>query len=50
MHRTVDLCSPSTRSGHNSPTAFYVRVGNSTKALHGNDMLEYQANHWAADG
>ena len=37
-------------AGHNSPTEFYVRVGNSTKALHGNNMLVYQANHWAADG
>ena len=29
-----------------SPKEFYVRVGNSTKALYGNDMLEYQASHW----
>ena len=35
-------------AGHDSPTEFYVRVGNSTKPLHGNDMLEYQANHWLA--
>ena len=33
-------------AGHDSLTEFYVRVGNSTKPLHGNDMLEYQANHW----
>ena len=33
-------------SGHEGPTEFFVRVGNSTKVLHGNDMLEYQTNHW----
>ena len=33
-------------AAHDSPTEFYVRVGNSTKPLHGNDMLEYQGNHW----
>ena len=30
-------------SGH---TEFWVRIGNATKQLHGDDMLEYRANHW----
>ena len=25
---------------------FWVRTGNATKQLHGDDMLEYQSNHW----
>jgi len=25
---------------------FWVRIGNATKQLHGDDMLEYQTNHW----
>jgi hypothetical protein len=33
-------------AGRGGPTEFYVRVGNSTKVLVGNDMLEYQTNHW----
>ena len=32
--------------GGTSPTEFWVRTGNATKQLHGDDMLEYQANHW----
>lgn len=28
------------------PTDFWVRVGNATKQLHGDEMLEYQTNHW----
>lgn len=28
------------------PTEFWVRVGNATKQLHGDEMLEYQTNHW----
>ncbi len=34
------------RNGGNSPTEFWVRVGNATKQLHGDDMLEYQSSHW----
>ncbi|MDE0701428.1 MAG: DUF262 domain-containing protein [Acidimicrobiaceae bacterium] len=30
-------------SGHSE---FWVRTGNATKQLHGDDMLEYQTNHW----
>lgn len=30
-------------SGHSE---FWVRIGNATKQLHGDDMLEYQTNHW----
>ena len=30
-------------SGHSE---FWVRIGNATKQLHGDDMLEYRANHW----
>ena len=32
--------------GNAGPTDFWVRVGNQTKQLHGEDMLQYQANHW----
>lgn len=28
------------------PAEFWVRVGNATKQLHGDDMMEYRANHW----
>ena len=34
--------------GGTGPTEFWVRTGNATKQLHGDDMLEYQANHWGA--
>ena len=27
-------------------TEFWIRVGNSTKQYHGDEMMEYQANHW----
>ena len=27
-------------------TEFWVRVGNQTKQLHGDDMIEYMSNHW----
>ena len=29
-------------------TEFWVRTGNATKQLHGNDMLDYRTNHWGA--
>ncbi len=32
--------------GGQVPTDFWVRVGNATKQLHGDDMLEYQSGHW----
>lgn len=32
--------------GGQSANEFWVRVGNSTKQLHGDDMLEYQKDHW----
>ena len=28
------------------PAEFWVRVGNAAKQLHGDDMMEYRANHW----
>ena len=34
------------RDGGHDPTEFWVRVGNATKQLHGDDMLEYQSSHW----
>lgn len=34
----AELCS--------SATEFWVRVGNATKQLHGDDMFEYRADHW----
>lgn len=32
--------------GGNGPSEFWVRIGNSTRQLHGDDMLEYRTNHW----
>ena len=32
--------------GGGVPTEFYVRVGNLTKKLEGNEFVEYQSNHW----
>jgi hypothetical protein len=36
------------RSGdsHDLPSNFWVRVGNATKQLHGDDMVRYQQDHW----
>ena len=34
--------------GGTSLTEFWVRTGNATKQLHGDDMLDYQDNHWGA--
>ncbi len=32
--------------GGSVPTEFWVRIGNATKQLHGDDMMDYQSNHW----
>ena len=32
--------------GGHAPTEFWVRIGNATKQLHGDDMIEYQSSHW----
>ena len=32
--------------GGGPPSEFWVRIGNATKQLHGDDMVEYQADHW----
>lgn len=32
--------------GGQGPSEFWVRIGNLTKQLHGDDMVEYQATHW----
>ena len=32
--------------GHEPPSEFWVRVGNATKQLHGDDMVDYQEGHW----
>ena len=32
--------------GGQGPTEFWVRIGNATKQLHGDDMVDYQADHW----
>ena len=32
--------------GGQEPNEFWVRMGNSTKQLHGDDMVQYQTNHW----
>lgn len=32
--------------GGSGATDFWVRIGNATKQLHGDDMVSYQAEHW----
>jgi hypothetical protein len=32
--------------GSQSPSEFWVRIGNASKQLHGDDMVEYQSQHW----
>jgi hypothetical protein len=32
--------------GSQPPSEFWVRIGNATKQLHGDDMVEYQEVHW----
>lgn len=32
--------------GGQSPTDFWVRIGNATKQLHGDDMVDYKDDHW----
>lgn len=32
--------------GGSTATEFWVRVGNATKQLHGDDMLQYRSDHW----
>lgn len=38
------FCKPA--EGGQGPTEFWVRIGNATKQLHGDDMVDYQADHW----
>lgn len=35
--------------GGGPPSEFWVRVGNATKQLHGDDMMDYLAEHWDLD-
>lgn len=37
----------STRGSGSEASEFWVRVGNSTRQLHGDDMVQYQEEHWA---
>ncbi len=32
--------------GGQGPTEFWVRIGNATKQLHGDDMIDYRDDHW----
>lgn len=32
--------------GGGQPSEFWVRIGNATKQLHGDDMISYQDDHW----
>ncbi len=32
--------------GGQGPSEFWVRIGNASRQLHGDDMVEYQAQHW----
>lgn len=34
-------------SGGSTPNEFWVRIGNSTKQMHGDDMVGYQSEHWS---
>lgn len=34
-------------AGSQEPYEFWVRMGNATKQLHGDDMVHYQTSHWA---
>ncbi|MCY4036714.1 MAG: ATP-binding protein, partial [bacterium] len=33
-------------AGAGTASEFWVRTGNATKQLHGDDMMAYQAEHW----
>ncbi len=35
-----------TAVGGDAPSEFWVRIGNATKQLHGDDMVDYQNDHW----
>ncbi|MCV7042826.1 hypothetical protein BST36_25730 [Mycolicibacterium moriokaense] len=39
------FAKPTKGSGNNAEE-FWVRIGNATKQLHGDDMLEYREQHW----
>jgi predicted HTH transcriptional regulator len=32
--------------GGQGPSEFWVRIGNASRQLHGDEMIEYQAQHW----
>jgi hypothetical protein len=32
--------------GGQGPSEFWVRIGNASKQLHGDDMMDYQTQHW----
>lgn len=32
--------------GGQGPSEFWVRIGNASRQLHGDDMIEYQTQHW----
>jgi hypothetical protein len=32
--------------GSQAPSEFWVRIGNASRQLHGDDMMQYQAEHW----
>lgn len=32
--------------GGQGPSEFWIRIGNASKQLHGDDMVDYQAQHW----
>ena len=34
------------RTGSGDRSEFWVRTGNATKQLHGDDMVEYHEEHW----
>ena len=39
---------PKPHEGGRGHSEFWVRIGNATKQLHGDDMLEYRTNHWGS--
>lgn len=40
------FAKPPKHQGSSKATDFWVRVGNATKQLHGDDMVRYQEDHW----
>ena len=40
------FAKPTKGQGSTDASEFWVRTGNQTRQLHGDDMVHYQAEHW----